>query len=64
MLRHRPHGLRVPLFFRLWFGFVALIVFAIFGAAIFIGYTIIEAGPEGVARTLGEAVKAFEEARR
>ncbi|KAA0572228.1 hypothetical protein FZ983_32170 [Azospirillum sp. B21] len=56
---HRRHG--IPLFFKLWFAFVAALALSIIGAAVYAAITIT---PADVGRTIGSAVHAFEEARQ
>lgn len=62
--RHRP-GL--PLVFKLWFGFVACLALSIIGAVIYFVVSLISLGPDGMARSVGQAVgegvRAYEQAR-
>lgn len=54
----------IPLFFKLWFGFIALIAVTIIGSAIYLGAQAISAGPEGIGRAIGSVIKGIDEARR
>lgn len=62
MSRYQPHRRPgIPLFFKLWFAFVAALALAIIGGAIYAAITIT---PADVGRAIGSAVHAFEEVRR
>lgn len=54
----------VPLWLRLWFAFIVIMVTAIFAGAIWLGVSLLQAGPEGVGAELGRAYKAFRDAAR
>lgn len=55
-----PH--RTPLFFKLWFGFIATMILAGFAFFIYLGVQVVQAGPEGVGQTIGAIVRGFNEA--
>lgn len=62
MKRHFDPG--IPLFFKLWFGFVACLAISVFiGFGYFI-FSVASAGPEGIGKSIGAVVRGFEEARR
>lgn len=52
--------MKIPLFFKLWFGFVATLVLCIFGVVGFMFYTVIT-DPASVGRFTGEIVSGFNE---
>lgn len=54
----------IPLFFKVWFGFVALMVIMVFGIVGYIFYLTISfaSDPVTAAQTIGETVKTFREA--
>lgn len=58
-MNRRP---RLPIFFKLWFAFVAVCGIGVIGGFIYLLAAVIEAGPEGIGAELGRAVKAFNEA--
>lgn len=55
--------LSIPLFFKLWFAFAALLVIAIISSGVWLGVSVIQAGPEGIGTAVGSAVRAFDAAR-
>lgn len=54
---------RIPLFFKLWFGFVALLVLSILGVAIYVGVSV-GSDPAVLGRIAGEIASAFREASK
>jgi uncharacterized membrane protein YczE len=53
-----------PLFFKLWFAFVALTIIGIFGTGIYLAASIISSGPDGIGRAIGQFIKSVDEGRR
>lgn len=53
------HG--IPLFFKLWFGFIALIMLSIIGGYIFMAYQLASLGPEGVGHFIGSFLHAIKD---
>jgi hypothetical protein len=58
MLRNTRTGSGIPLFFKLWFAFCAILAVSISAAAIFLLYTIIS-DPAVVGRFAGEIVQGY-----
>ena len=54
----------IPLFFKLWFGFIALVVVSVFALVVFIGIEAasVASDPEAMGNYVGEVVKGFNEA--
>ena len=50
----------MPLFFRLWFAFVILVVLSIWALVVYAGYTVIS-NPAAVGQFAGEIVSGFNE---
>jgi hypothetical protein len=61
MRRFNDHSM--PLFFKLWFGFVALIAVSMIGLTVALVITM-AADPAGMGRFAGEIVRGFDEARQ
>lgn len=57
--RFRDH-MRMPLFFKLWFGFLFVMFIAIFSTTLFILYNVFT-DPAMIGRYAGEVVSGFEE---
>mgnify|MGYP001055550380 CR=1 FL=1 len=67
MMRTRQnasHGSRTPLFFKLWFAFIALLVATIFGGVLYVMVLAISHGPEGIGREVGLFLRGIEEGQR
>lgn len=54
----------IPLFFKLWFGFVALIAVSIISGTFYFGYLALKAGPEGIGTAVGQIVKSYNESSK
>lgn len=54
-------GLGMPFAFKLWFGFVALMALAAAAVAVWAAVQVGKAGPEGIGRAIGAAVRGFNE---
>lgn len=52
----------IPLFFKLWFALVATVAVGIIAGTVWVGVQVVQAGPEGVGRTIGAVVHGFNEA--
>lgn len=53
------HG--IPLFFKIWFVFVASLAVTIIAGVAYLGISVIQSGPEGVGREIGKIVKSYRE---
>ena len=51
----------IPLFFKLWFAFCAILALSIFALALYLLYTV-AADPQGLGRFLGEIVQGYSSA--
>jgi len=58
----------MPLFFKLWFAFVALLAVSMFAAIGYVLVSIVQMGPEGIGRAVGSVIssaeKGFEQGRK
>jgi hypothetical protein len=54
----------IPIFFKLWFAFVALIAISIMGATVYAGVSVLQAGPEGIGKAIGSVIKGIDEGRK
>jgi len=54
--------MRMPLFFKLWFAFVACIALTIMGGTFYVLFQVVKAGPEGIGREIGAFVKSVKDA--
>jgi len=52
----------MPLFFKLWFAFVACIALTIMGGTFYVLFQVVKAGPEGIGREIGAFVKSVKDA--
>ena len=52
----------MPLFFKLWFAFVAVVAVSIIAGTVWVGVQVVETGPEGIGKMIGTAVHGFNEA--
>lgn len=55
---------KLPLFFKLWVGFVAMFVILTFIGTGYVIYGIAQAGPDGIGREIGRFIKGVDEGRR
>ncbi|MCM8735980.1 hypothetical protein M5E06_17750 [Azospirillum sp. A1-3] len=53
----------MPLFFKLWFALLGVLILSGFGAVIWIVVALSQAEPANIGASLGAAVRAFEQAR-
>jgi hypothetical protein len=53
-----------PLFFKLWFGFIAALAICIVLGVGYVVYTVANAGDEGIGRSIGRVIKGIEDGRR
>lgn len=53
-----------PLFFKLWFGFVAGLAVLMIASVVYVTAQVVSAGPEGWGRVIGTILKSVEEGRR
>lgn len=58
---HRRSGM--PLFFKLWFGLLGVLILSGFGAVAWIVVSLSQADPANIGAAIGSAVRAFEQAR-
>lgn len=68
-MRRRPGFFAgMPLLFKLWFGFIAAIIIAVFGFYGYLAYNVVTlvqgSTPEDMGRLLGSVVRGFNEAAR
>ena len=54
----------IPIFFKMWFAFVATVAIAIMVGTIYFGAQVISAGPEGVGRAIGSVLKGIDDGRK
>ena len=54
----------IPIFFKLWFGFIALLAVGMIGAMIWLAAQIVSAGPEGIGREVGRFIKGIDDGRK
>jgi hypothetical protein len=64
MIRRNHDHMKMPLFFKLWFAFIATLVLCVFGAVGWTFFQVVQAGPEGLAKVVGSAVRAYHEEAR
>jgi hypothetical protein len=55
---------RIPIFFKIWFGFVALVMVAILGFGAWAVTGLVNAGPDAIGRAAGQAMRAYNETAR
>jgi hypothetical protein len=61
----RKHELpALPLFFKVWFAFIACLVGAGFVGLGFLVHGAVSAGPEGLGRAVGSVLKGIEQGRQ
>lgn len=63
-MRQIETKMRMPLFFKLWFAFVACIAVTLIGATLYLGAMAISAGPEGLGRAIGAVLKGIDDGRK
>lgn len=63
-MRRSNSAFETPLFFKLWFAFVAGCIICLFAGMIYVGTQAVSAGPEGVGRTIGGVIKGIDEGRK
>lgn len=56
--------MKTPLFFRVWFAFVGLVIASIIGTTIYVAVSIVQAGPEGIGKAVGSIVKSYNDAAK
>jgi hypothetical protein len=54
----------MPLFFKLWFAFVALLIAAIISGWLYMIASVVSQGPEGIGREVGRFLRGVEEGQR
>ena len=59
--RNGQHSM--PLFFKIWFAFVATVAVSIMAFVVWLIISVADAGPEGIGSALGTAFRAFNEAQ-
>lgn len=64
MMNKKNDIFEIPLFFKLWFAFIAFIVICIISGTFYIGYSAIKAGPEGVGTYVGQIIKSYNESAK
>jgi hypothetical protein len=55
---------KIPLFFKIWFVFVALLCATVFAGVALTVINVLNAGPEGIGQAAGAFVRAFNESFR
>ena len=55
--------MRTPIFFKIWFGFVALLALSIMGGMVYALVLVVQAGPKGIGQQIGAVVKGYNEAK-
>ena len=60
--RHPRDAHRVPMFFKLWFVFIAILSLATMGLMVWAGASLVTAGPDAIGRAAGQAVRAYHDA--
>lgn len=55
---------RMPLFFKIWFGFIACLMVAGIGGGVAVVMNLADAGPEGIGRVVGTFARGFNETSR
>jgi hypothetical protein len=68
MKPYRLQEPKMPLFFKLWFAFIAILVVSTFAATGYVLVSIAQMGPEGIGRAvgsiIGSAEKGFDQGRK
>lgn len=64
MKPYRLQEPKMPLFFKLWFTFVALLVVSIFAGTVYVIGSALQAGPEGLGRAIGAVIKGIDDGRK
>lgn len=59
-----PNRPTTPLFFKVWFAFIALLIATIFGGVFYVIVLAISHGPEGIGREVGHFLRGIEEGQR
>ena len=54
----------IPLFFKLWFAFVALLALTIIGGVAYVLVSVASHGPEGIGREVGRFIRGIEDGQR
>jgi hypothetical protein len=54
----------IPLFFKLWFAFVALLALSIIGGVAYVLVSVASHGPEGLGREVGHFLRGIKEGQR
>jgi hypothetical protein len=50
----------IPLFFKLWFAFIAVMIISIFSISAYIAIKAVNTGPEAIGAMVGKAVAAYQ----
>ncbi len=54
----------IPMFFKLWFAFFALLALSIIGGVAYVLVSVVSHGPQGLGREVGHFLRGIEEGQR